>query len=493
MTMANLPALQVVIPLFAAIICAFLRRGSLAWCVSLVAAWSMPVVSLTLLTEVLSNGPISYEMGGWKPPFGIEYRVDVASAFVLTLVSTIGAVVMPYARASVAQEIDADQQSWFYTMFLLCLTGLLGIVITNDAFNTFVFLEVSSLSTYALIALGKDRRALLAAYQYLIMGTIGATFFVIGVGMLYSVTGTLNLTDLATRLPVIEYTRPVYAALAFITVGISLKLALFPLHVWLPNAYAYAPSVATVFLAATATKVAVYLLLRFLFSVFGVQIVFDTLPVTQIFLVLSVCAMFGASIVAIFEDDLKRMLAYSSVAQIGYITLGLCLANQSGVTGSMVHLFNHAIMKAALFMALGAVVFRLGSAKLSDMSGLGRTMPITMGAFVIAGLAIIGTPGTVGFVSKWYLGVAAMEKGWWWLLFLIVASSLISVVYVGKVVEAVWFREPTDACAKASEPPMSMLVPMMLLVIFTVYFGIDTRLTAGIASQAAETLLAGFK
>ena len=144
-------------------------------------------------------------------------------------------------------------------------------------------------------------------------------------------------------------------------------------------------------------------------------------------------------------------------------------------------------------MALGAVVFRLGSARLSDMSGLGRTMPITMGAFVIAGLAIIGTPGTVGFVSKWYLGVAAMEKGWWWLLFLIVASSLISVVYVGKVVEAVWFREPTDACAKASEPPMSMLLPMLLLVIFTVYFGIDTRLTAGIASQAADTLLAGFK
>jgi multicomponent Na+:H+ antiporter subunit D len=493
MIQSNLPALQVVIPLLGAVLCALLRRGNTAWLLALVVCWSMPVVSGALLAQVLASGPISYAMGGWAPPWGIEYRVDVLSGFVLFLVSSVSAVLMPYARASVGAEIDAAKQPWFYTMYLLCLTGLLGIVITGDAFNAFVFLEVSSLSSYVLIALGKDRRALLAAYQYLIMGTIGASFYVIGIGLLYTVTGTLNIVDLARLLPAVEHTRPVYAALAVITVGISLKLALFPLHVWLPNAYAYAPSMATVFLAATATKVAIYLLLRFFFSVFGLGFVFVDLPVGEIFLVLSIAAMFGGSLVAIFQEDVKRMLAYSSVAQVGYITLGIGLANEAGLTGAIVHLFNHAIMKAALFMAIGAVFLRIGSVKIDDLAGIGRKMPATMGGFVIAGLALIGVPGTVGFISKWYLAVGALEKGMGWLVFLLVLSSLLSVIYIGRVVEVAWFREPGKAAAKAGEPPILMMTPMVVLFVLVVYFGIDTSLTAGIASRAVEILMTGLQ
>ena len=319
----HLPALQVVLPLLGAVVCSFFTRGYWAWLVALVVSLLMPVISLGLLVQTFNGEVISYALGGWRPPFGIEYRVDIFNAFVLLLVSLIGAVIMPYAKRSVEHEIPEDKQAWFYGIYLLCLCGLLGIAITGDAFNAFVFMEVSSLATYALIAMGRDRRALLAAYQYLIMGTIGATFYVIGVGLLYSMTGTLNLADMANRLAGIEDSRAVLAALAFLTVGISLKLALFPLHVWLPNAYAYAPSMATVFLSATATKVAVYLLLRYFFTVFGVSVIYADLPVSWIFLVLSLAAMFGASIVAIFQDNVKRMLAYSSVAQIGYITLGI--------------------------------------------------------------------------------------------------------------------------------------------------------------------------
>ena len=489
----QLPALQVVIPLLASVLCAFLPRGNWAWAVALAASWAMPVVSGLMLSEVLANGPISYAMGGWAPPWGIEYRVDAASGFLLLLISIVGAVIMPYAQTSVAAEIEERNVPWFYTMYLLCLAGLLGIAITGDAFNAFVFLEVSSLSTYAMIALGKDRRALVAAYQYLIMGTIGATFYVAGVGLIYSITGSLNFVDIASILADMETSRATLAAIAFIIVGMSLKLALFPLHVWLPNAYAYAPSTATAFLAATATKVAVYLMLRFLFSIFGIEVTFQALPISEIFVTLSLAAMFGASIVAIFQDNVKRMLAYSSVAQIGYITLGIGLANQSGMTGGIVHLFNHAIMKAALFMVLGMVVYRIGSANIGALAGLGRRMPLTMGAFVIAGLSIIGTPGTAGFISKWYLAVGAFEKGWWWLVFMLVASSLLSVVYIGKVIEVSWFREPSKEAATATETPLTMLVPTLLLVAATVYFGIDTSLSAGIASMAADTFLAGLK
>ncbi len=493
MIAANLPALQVVLPLFGAVLCAFLQRGILAWGVALIVSLAMPFIAAGLLIQVLDSGTISYALGGWKPPIGIEYRVDVVNAFILLLVSLIGAIIMPYAKASVEKEIPADRQAWFYAIYLLCLCGLLGMAITGDAFNIFVFMEVSSLAAYALIAMGRDRRALLAAYQYLIMGTIGATFYVIGVGLLYSMTGTLNLADMASRLGGIENSRAVLAAMAFLTVGISLKLALFPLHVWLPNAYAYAPSVATVFLAATATKVAVYLLLRYFFTVLGTVFAHKSLPIAEIVLILSLAAMFGASIVAIFQDDVKRMLAYSSVGQIGYITLGIAITNLAGLTGGIVHLFNHALIKGSLFMAIGAVFYQIGSVKLDDVAGLGKRMPITMGAFAIAGLSIIGAPGTVGFISKWYLVLGAFEKGWWWLAFLIVASSLISVVYIGRIIEVVWFRPVSAAAKRAKEPPLSMLVPTLLLVAATIYFGFDTTATAGIAGLAAELLLAGIR
>ncbi len=493
MISSNLPALQVVLPLLGAVLTALVRRGQIAWFIALVVSWTMPMIAFALLKQVLAEGVVSYALGGWAPPLGIEYRVDLVSAYILILVSLMGALVVSYAPRSVASEIAPERQAWFYTMYLLCMCGLLGIAITGDAFNAFVFLEVSSLSTYVLIALGRDRRAILSAYQYLIVGTIGATFYVLGVGLLYVMTGSLNLADIAGRIGDIDNIRPLLAALAFITVGISLKVALFPVHLWLPNAYAFAPSVVTAFLASTATKVAIYLLLRYLFSIFGVVFVFRDLPVTEILITLSVAAMIIASVVAVFQANVKRMLAYSSVAQIGYITLGIALATQTGLTGGIVHIFNHAVMKAALFMAIGCVVFRTGAVKIEDIAGIGRHMPLTMGAFVIAGLALIGVPGTVGFVSKYYLVAAALEKGWWWLAAIIVISSLIAVVYVGRVIEVAWFRDPGAAIRAAREPPLEMLVFTWILTAAIVVLGFDTELTAGIAGRAAEVLLTGMK
>ena len=263
----HLPVLLVVLPLLSAPLTVLLRNRTLAFGVVCAASWVGLVISILIWQQVQVSGTISYEIGSWAPPLGIEYRVDQLSAFVLVLVSAIAALVVPYSRASIETEVPTEQHYLFYTMFALCLTGLLGITITGDAFNIFVFLEVSSLATYVLIALGQNRRALLASYQYLIMGTIGATLLVIGIGFLYLMTGSLNLVDISNRLGDLNASRPVLVALAFITVGVSLKLALFPLHQWLPNAYTYAPSSVSSFLAATATKVAIYVLLRFYFSV----------------------------------------------------------------------------------------------------------------------------------------------------------------------------------------------------------------------------------
>jgi multicomponent Na+:H+ antiporter subunit D len=487
----HLPALQVVVPLLSAPLCALIYRPRLAWALALIISAVACATSVALLQQVLASGPISYALGGWAAPWGIEYRIDTVNAFVLVIVSAISTVVLPFARDSVEQEVDADRVSLFYTAWMLCLTGLLGIAITGDVFNVFVFLEISSLSSYVLISLGRDRRGLIAAFRYLVMGTIGATFIVIGVGLLYVMTGTLNMSDLTEQLAVMEDTRTIKVAFGFLTIGIGIKMAVFPLHAWLPNAYAYAPSAVSAFIAGTATKVAVYVWLRFFFTVFGADFAVDTMSMDVLLMPLALAAIVIASLIAVFQEDAKRLLAYSSVAQIGYMALGISLFSATGLTAAIVHLFNHAIIKTVLFMALGCIVYRTGSVNIASLAGIGRRMPWTMAAFVFGALSLIGVPLTVGFISKWYLLLAALERGWWPLAVVVVATSLLAAVYCGRVIEAAYFRDPRPDSIQshAREAPLMMLVPVWILIAANVYFGIDTHLTVDIASRAAGTLL----
>ena len=490
----HLPALQVVLPLAAAPLIVLVRRQRFAWLATTLTSYASLVISVQLLSQVALSGPISYAIGSWPPPWGIEYRVDALSGFLLVAVSLTASFVAPYAQRSMGAEIPRERHYLMYAMFCLCVAGLLGIVITGDAFNLFVFLEISSLATYVLVALGPRRRALVAAYQYMIMGTIGATFYVIGVGLLYLMTGTLNLTDMADRLRGVEEMRPVLAALAFITVGIGLKLALFPLHQWLPNAYGYAPSMATAFLAATATKVSAYVLLRYYFSVFDPAMLFQRFAMGEALIALSVLALVSASLVALFEQDVKRLFAYSSVAQIGYITLGIGLCNQAGLTGSIAHLLNHGVTKGALFLFIGGVALRSGTAHVTidGLAGLARRMPVTAFGLVVAGLSLVGLPGTAGFVTKWYLVMGALERGEWWLVALVPATSLIALAYVWRVVEAAYLR-PAPEGAAPREAPAAMLTAGVAMAALCVYFGLDTRLTVDGAGEAAALLLRGLR
>lgn len=493
---SNLSLLIVVVPLIAAPLLAILPPGRGPWSVTLAVSWTVLGMAGWQLWNVLTHGVISYELGGWAPPWGIEYRIDALNAFMTLVVAGIAALTLPYALLSAELEIPRRQLSLFYAAFALCLTGLLGISQTGDAFNIFVFLEISSLSSYVLISLGKDRRALTAAYQYLIMGTIGATFFLIGVGLIYAETGTLNMMDLAERLPAMLGERTVHTALAFIIVGVALKLALFPLHHWLPNAYTYAPTVITVFLAATATKVAVYVMLRMLFTVFPDHLMQKT-PVGLLFVLLGVVGILVASFQAVFQVNVKRILAFSSVAQIGYMALGIGFGSLLGVTAAVVHLFNHAMMKGALFMAVGALAYRVGSDRIEGFAGLGRQMPWTFAAIVIGGLSLIGVPGTAGFISKWYLVSAAIEQQAWASVAVILIGSLLAVIYIWKLVEVLYFRPPDSnngqtGCGKAPgqirEAPLSLLLPTWVLVLANVYFGLNTDLTLGVATRAVQML-----
>lgn len=483
----HFPVLAIVLPLIGAPLCLLLGRNNIAWLFSTIVSALAFIISATLLLTALEQGVVSYAVGGWEAPWGIEMRIDVASALVLLAVTAISTLVLVYAKESVEKEIDQGQRTLYYTAHLLCLAGLSGILCTGDAFNLFVFLEISSLATYTLVSLAKDRRCLTAAFRYLVMGTIGATFILIGVGMLYMKTGTLNMMDLALRIQEADGTRTLNTGLAFIMVGVSIKAALFPLHMWLPPAYTHAPSVVTTFLAGTATKVAVYVMIRFIYTIYGADHVFGEMGMDKILMVFAIVAIFKCSYTATVQSNIKSVLAYSSVAQIGYMILGISLVSVAGLMAGLLHIFNHAMMKGALFMAVGAVLYRVGSVDIQAFNGLGRKMPLTMAAFVLAGLSIIGVPLTVGFVSKWYLVTAALEQNNWIVAALVLAGSLLAVVYIGRIVEAAYFKEAKND-AEVKEAPLLMLIPMWILVAANFYFGIDTSVTVDAATSAAEWL-----
>ena len=491
MIIANLPALQVVIPLLAAPLCALMPSKHFAWTLVTAVSFVCLAISLYLAYQVFYGSPISYHMGGWKPPFGIEYRVDLLNAFVVVIVSGVASITSIYSYNSIDDEVEKSKQPLFFAVFLLCLAGLLGICMTNDAFNIYVFLEISSLATYALIAMGKDRRALIASFEYLVLGTIGATFFLIGVGLLYMMTGTLNISDLSLRIsqsPLMLEMTPIKAALAFLTVGLALKIAMFPLHLWLANAYTNAPSFISAFLSATATKVSIYVLIKIIFVVFGYEFAFSQMDLSKIFITLSIVAIFVGSLVAVYQHNIKRMLAYSSVAQIGYIILGISLKNELGNSAAMIHLFNHALAKSTLFMAVGCIVYRVGSARIDSFKGLASKMPITVSAFIIAGLSLIGVPFTGGFTSKWFLLTALVEADLWPIFVAVLASSLLALIYIWRVLEVLCFQDCHPTHNKVQEAPLLMILPMVLMAFATVFFGIYSEPVIDFAVRISEYL-----
>ncbi|MEX0372121.1 monovalent cation/H+ antiporter subunit D family protein [Spiribacter sp. 1M153] len=480
----------VLIPLIAGPVCALLPGRGLPWVLATLTMTTAFILAAMVLAAVFDGGTLSYAFGDWAPPVGIEYRVDAANAFVALLITGVSAILLPWGKPLVDAEVP-ERQGSFYALVLIALAGLLGITLTGDVFNVFVFLEISSLATYGLIAHGRDRRALIAAFRYLIMGTVGATFLLIGIAVLYILTGTLNMVDIAERLPVTEGARALQVGLGFVVVGLAIKLALFPLHHWLPNAYTYAPSLISALIAATATKVALYVMLRFIFDVFGAAYSFAALPLAAGLMALAIGSMFAGSWLAIMQRNLKRMLAYSSIAQVGYMVLGVSLTTLAGLSAAFLHLFNHGLMKAALFASAGLIAYRCGGLAMSDLRGIGRQMPWTLTAFALAGVSLVGLPPTAGFISKWYLLSAAVEADQLWLVGLILITSLMALIYIARVVEIAWMQPRPEDAPTVHEAHWTLLLPVWVLVAANFWFGIDTRLTVGGATRAAQALAGG--
>ena len=485
----HLAAIQVVAPLLAAPLCVFLRVPLFCWSFAVAISSFCVVNSILILRQIEASGVIVYSLGGWIAPYGIEYRIDSANAYVLIIISIINLITLLYAKKSLQNEISNESQGWIYSAWILCFTGLTGITISGDVFNVFVFLEISSLSTYVLISFGSNKQSLTAAFRYLIVGTVAATFYLIGIGLLYALTGSLNMADLATLLPDVTSEHTMLTAFGFIVIGLAIKMALFPFHSWLPNAYTYAPNAITAFLSGTATKAAVYVFGRLVLTVFPDDYFSGLTSTGTIIVVVGIAGAIVASATAFFQNDIKRMFAWSSIAQVGYMAVGLGLATTAGIAAAFLHLFNHALMKTAVFMAIGALVYSTGTSSIRELRNAGRKMPWTMAAILVGGLSLVGVPSTTGFISKWYLVSAAFEQNFLWLAVLILVSSLVSAAYVWKIVEAAYFDKSNEGTISREEAPLTLLIPTWILVLANIYFGINAQFTASQAMLAAEAIL----
>ncbi len=474
------PALLVIVPLISAFLISAAGWVNRRLCFPIaVAALSVTAYSsIGLLMRVLDEGVIIYRLGGWPPPWGIAYYVDHLNGLVLVVVAVVALINLIASQKSIAQEFP-EKTGPFYTLYVLMLTGLLGIVVTGDAFNLYVLLEIASLTGYGLLAMGEER-APLAALNYVYMGTIGACFYLLGVGYLYIATGSLNMVDIAGILPALYQSKAVLAAFIICMVGLWLKMALFPLHAWLPNAYTFAPSAASSLIAPLVTKVMVYVMIRLILTVFTPKFAFDTLAVKDFIVWLAVIAIVMGAIFALAERNLKKMLTYVIIAEVGYMVGGAWLGNRVAMTGAILHIVNDALMTLCIFLVVGNIVYRVKGYAFRDLKGLFRKMPFTMGAFVIGALSIIGVPPTCGFFSKWYLISGSIKAGHYGFMVALLFSSLVNVILFFRIIEISYYEPFSDPHSHEHHPepvaeaPLTMLVPLMIVAAGLVLVGIYT-------------------
>jgi multicomponent Na+:H+ antiporter subunit D len=439
-----------------------------------VAAVATTAVTLVLavvgLATTLREGPLHHEVGGWPPPVGIEYVLDPLSGFVITLMAFIGLLITIYP-VKAGFDTQPLRGTPLYGLVLLLLTGLAGVVLSGDLFNLFVFLEIYAIATYGLVALGGGK-ALFASFRYLLIGTAGSGLYLLGVGFIYFSTGSLNMADIAGLLPELGDSPTIAGALGLIVTGLAVKMALFPFHVWLPDAHSYATPAVAALLAAVQVKAAAYALIRILFDVFGPAYVGD-LHVTTMLAWFGGAGIVVGSVMAFRAKDIKRLLAYSTVAQLGFIGLGIGLANPLALVGALFHVLNHAVMKSCLFLVAGGVLAQTGIKEISRYAGMWRRMPWTMAGFGIAALSMIGIPPTAGFFSKWNLFLGSLDANEWVLAFIIAGSSLLTLLYFLKLFEQIFTQEPQEeVVAQAVEPGGRIVGPVAVLATAVIVFGL---------------------
>jgi proton-translocating NADH-quinone oxidoreductase chain N len=439
------------------------------------------VILGTLLVPQALREPIVVSIGGWEPPFCINLVVGPLGIMLTLLISLVSFFIAVHAVA----YVDKEPSDRYHMLFLLLVTGATGTVLTGDIFNLFVFFEILCISSYALTSYNRDREGTEAGFKYLVQGTVGSTFILIAIALLYGRFGTLNMAHIAQRVPSAA-SFDLFVIFALFMVGFGVEAAVFPLNAWLPDAHSSAPATISAILSGIAIKAGLYAMARTAYTLFHVSAWFVFLSALGV-----VTLVVGEVSAYRQREDVKRMLAYSSIGQVGLILFALGIATSAGIFGALFQLMNHALAKALLFLAVGYMIRKVGSKQLSSLGGLGRHMPITCLMFAIAAFSLIGLPPFAGFMSKLsiiYAAVASEENILLAFVVIVLIATVVEAGYFFRLVQTLYFKEgPT--LVRRGDAPLSGLVPVVVLGIFIVLIGIFPQIVASTLEGGAEELL----
>ena len=470
----QLPAILFLLPLFAAIsmpvVCLKHRHWSKSISLTILAA--MVLVSILNLHNVVNHGEVRYAFSGWTAPLGIEWVADGLASVILVLLSVLGLLGVVFTGPTSTKALGGRIVN-YYTLILLFFSALTGIVFAADFFNIFVFLEVAAISSYALIGVAGGR-ALFAAFRYLILGTIGASIYLLGVSYLYAVTGTLNMADMADKLPFLLGSKALVGGLLFIFIGLGIKMALVPFHVWMPEAYTYAPDSVSPIMASLLTKIVLLAWVRIIYWVLNASIAIFDIPILQLVAVLgALAAVIGASL-ALAQRDIKMMFAYGGVSHIGIILIGIGQGNQTGFVGGIFYLLNDAVMQAALFFLAGVAFCHYGVSTIDDLGRVGKQAPWLTGSLIVVALGMIGLPPPGGFFGKWNIILGALEASNYVSVAAVLLATLLTLAYFVKLFEGIFRQTSTGLDLQFGEFPLSFKMTLgvtsaaiMLLGLFS--------------------------
>lgn len=456
---------------------------------SLLATWFMTLITFR---DVLNNGSYLHNVSNWGSKIGVQFRIDEFSMFMTLFILTLAIIIVIFSIKDIQHEVSERQIPLYYSLVFLLLMGMVGITITNDLFNTYVFMEILALTSCGIISIKNKRENYMASFRYLMLNTLASVSFLFGVALLYMVTGQLNMIEIANAIPQVWelYPTNLLLSLGLILTGLAIKAAVFPLHIWLPDAHSTAPTPSSALLSGLVVKVYIFTAMKLLFRVIGIDIITE-LSIPDVITYFALVGMIMGSIFAIGQKDIKRLLAYSSVAQIGYIFLGIGLGTQAGLQASLFHVTTHALMKSLLFLTAGSIIYKTGKRNIKDLSGIGYQMPITMGLFSIGALGMIGVPGINGFMSKWYIGLAVLEAGHPLYLGFILFSSFLNAMYYMPIIIAAFLmgNQEKSKNIEKNELPKSMLIPMGLLGFLCILIGFFPQLIMDIVEIIVPTFL----
>lgn len=485
----HFPVILIIAPLLSAFLVSLLGivRPHLCRVVAAIGLGLSCLSAVGVLYRALMTGDFHYWLGGWAPPVGIEFVIDPLNGLVLVVVSFIAFWTLIHSSRFVERDFN-EKQGHFYTLFLLLVAALLGMTATGDAFNLYVMVEISALTTYALIAMAGGR-AYVATFNYIMMGTIGACLYLLGVGYLYIKTGSLNMADLHAILPAVQESPTITVAFILMLVGVFVKMALFPLGGWLPNAYSHAPPSVSALIAPLMTKVSVYIMLRLMLSIFSANYVFNVLPYKELIVWVAVVAILAGAFFALAQQTLRKMLAYIIIAEVGYMVGGAWLGNELGLTGAIFHILSDALVTSLVFLAVANIIYKTRHQDFGSLKDLFSKMPYTMGLFVFAAISLIGVPPTSSFFSKFYLLSAAYEAEAWAFMFALIFSSLINAVLFFRIIEIAFFSDGEHHQAgNRDEVPFSMLLPTGVIACAVLGLGL---FSGGVINNIIRPLVRG--